>query len=159
MLEITRLYVSWRLSNTVSITLSEIIGRLLVECKAPEQTKNHLAFIASKFNMIRRNFLDAFPVFGEIPADVRVCIPSGPQAHLLLSFGKVLELFVDFVAFADIFIWFSTGDIDAKAHSGRQLESALLSCYMRFVFVSRETPHTLLVIPKPFFTRCILPGT
>lgn len=132
MLEITRLSVSWRLSNTVMLTLSEIIGRLLVECKAPEQTKNQLAFIATKINVMRRNFLDAFPIFGEIPADVGVCIPSGPQDHLLLTFGKVLELFVDFVAFADIFIWFSTGDIDAKTHS---------------------------VIPKPFFTRCILPGT
>lgn len=124
MLEITRLSVSWRLSNTVMLTLSEIIGRLLVECKAPEQTKNQLAFIATKINVMRRNFLDAFPIFGEIPADVGVCIPSGPQDHLLLTFGKVLELFVDFVAFADIFIWFSTGDIDAKTHSGMHSDSA-----------------------------------
>ena len=98
MLEITRLSVSWRLSNTVVLTISEIIGRLLVECKAPEQTKNYLAFVAAKLNVMRRNFLDSFPIFGEVPPDVSTCIPSGPQAHLLLSFGKVIELFVDFVA-------------------------------------------------------------
>jgi hypothetical protein len=49
-----------------------------------------------------------------------------------LRLGQFLEFFVDAVVFFDIFIWFLTGDIDVDTHA---------------------------IIPKPFFTRCVLPGT
>ncbi|KAL7534830.1 hypothetical protein ACHAXR_011306, partial [Thalassiosira sp. AJA248-18] len=132
MLEIARLCASWHLSETFSISLSQIVGRLLVHCKAPEETKHHLAFITNHINQFRRKLFDAFPLFGPPPVDIAVCIPSGPQALLILHFGRMLEFFVDVVVFMDIFVWFSTGDIDIDTHA---------------------------IIPKPFFTRCILPGT
>ena len=44
----------------------------------------------------------------------------------------MIEYFVDTIVFIDIFVWFLTGDIDAVTHT---------------------------LVPKPFFTRCILPGT
>lgn len=43
-----------------------------------------------------------------------------------------METFIDFVSFLDIFFWFFTGDLDV---------------------------YTGIVVPKPFFSRCILPGT
>jgi len=132
MLEIARLCASWHLSETFSISLSQIVGRLLVECKAPEQTKHHLAFITDQINQFRRQMFDLLPIFGPPPVDIAVCIPSGPQALLILHFGRMLEFFVDAVVFVDIFVWFFTGDVDAVTHT---------------------------IIPKPFFTRCILPGT
>ena len=132
LLEIFRLCASWHLSESFSIPLNQIVGRLLVECKAPEQTKNHLAFIMEQINNIRRQVYDAFPIIGAPPVDIAVCIPSGPQALFILYLGRMLEIFVDGVVFLDIFVWFFTGDIDVDTHA---------------------------IIPKPFFTRCIIPGT
>merc|ERR1711957_703508 len=97
-----------------------------------EQTKYNLAFITDQINQARRHMFDMFPLFGLPPVDIAVCIPSGPSALLILHFGRYLEWFVDGVVFADIFVWFLTGDIDIDTHA---------------------------IIPKPFFTRCILPGT
>jgi hypothetical protein len=64
--------------------------------------------------------------------DIAVCVPSGPHALLILYLGRILEIFVDGVVFLDIFVWFLTGDIDVDTHA---------------------------IVPKPFFTRCIIPGT
>ena len=132
MLELLRLCASWHLSGSFSVSLSQIVGRLLVNCKQPEQTKYNLAFITDQINQARRHMFDMFPLFGLPPVDIAVCIPSGPSALLILHFGGYLEWFVDGVVFADIFVWFLTGDIDIDTHA---------------------------IIPKPFFTRCILPGT
>lgn len=132
LLEIFRLCASWHLSESFSIPLSQIVGRLLVECKAPEQTNNSLAFIMEQINHFRRHIYDTIPILGTPPVDVAVCIPSGPQALFILYFGRMLEIFVDGVVFLDIFVWFFTGDIDVGTHA---------------------------IIPKPFFTRCLIPGT
>mmetsp|Transcript_19636 Transcript_19636/g.41394 ORF Transcript_19636/g.41394 Transcript_19636/m.41394 type:complete len:877 (+) Transcript_19636:270-2900(+) len=132
LLEIARLCASWHLSGSFSISLSQIVGRLLVDCKAPEQTKHHLAFLTDQINRFRRHMFEHLPIFGPPPVDIAVCIPSGPQALLLLHFGRMLEFFVDVIVFLDIFVWFLTGDIEHETHA---------------------------IIPKPFFTRCILPGT
>lgn len=90
MLEIFRLCASHHLSGTFSISLAQIIGRLLVECKAPEQTKNHLKHITTQIKKNRRHFFEMLPIFGPKPADITVCIPSGPQALLILQFGRML---------------------------------------------------------------------
>ncbi len=132
MLEIFRLCASWHLSESFSIPLSQIVGRLLVECKAPEQTNHHLAFIMDQINHFRRHIYDTIPILGTPPLDIAMCIPSGPQALFILYVGRMLEIFVDGVVFLDIFVWFFTGDIDVDTHA---------------------------IIPKPFFTRCIIPGT
>lgn len=123
---------SRHLSATFSIPLSQIVGRLFVDCKAPEQINQQLAFITDQINRFRRHIFDIIPILGRPPLDIAVCIPSGPQALLILRFGQFLEFFVDAVVFLDIFIWFLTGDIDVDTHA---------------------------IIPKPFFTRCVLPGT
>lgn len=132
LLEIFRLCASWRLSKSFSIPLSQIVGKLLVECKAPQKTNNHLAFITEQINNFRRHVYDALPIFGAPPVDIAVCVPSGPHALLILYLGRILEIFVDGVVFLDIFVWFLTGDIDVDTHA---------------------------IVPKPFFTRCIIPGT
>lgn len=75
---------------------------------------------------------DILPILGRPPIDIAVCIPSGRQALFILRLGHFLEFFVDAVVFFDIFIWLLTGDIDVDTHA---------------------------IIPKPFFTRCVLPGT
>jgi hypothetical protein len=59
------------------------------------------------------------------------CMPTSPASKLFLSMGAVFESAIDIVCFLDIFVWFFTGELDVNA----------------------------VVIPKPFFSRCILPGT
>ena len=132
MLEIFRLCASWHLSETFSISLSQAVAKLLVECKAPEKTKNLLVFLSDRINEIRGNVFDALPILGPKPVDIAICVPSGQQAFLILQLGSLLERFIDTVVFVDIFVWFFTGEIDIDTH---------------------------LVIPKPFITRCIIPGT
>jgi len=131
LLEIFRLCASWHLSETFSISLSQVVAKLLVECKAPEKTKNLLVFISDRINEVRGNIFDLLPILGPKPVDIAVCIPSGPQALLILQFGLFLERFIDTVVFLDIFVWFFTGEVDTDTH---------------------------IVVPKPFISRCIIPG-
>jgi hypothetical protein len=53
------------------------------------------------------------------------------SAAVFLQLTHGLESLIDIVSFLDIFIWFFTGDLDSNG----------------------------LVVPKSFFSRCILPGT
>ena len=131
MLEIFRLCASWHLSETFTISLSQVVAKLLVECRTPEKAKNLLVFLLDRINEVRDDIFDALPILGPKPVDIAVCVPTGPQAMLILQFGTLLERFIDTVVFLDIFVWFLTGEIDIDTH---------------------------LVVPKPFITRCIIPG-
>ena len=62
LLEVARLCASWHLSKSFSIPLSQIVGRLLVDCKAPEQVKNHLTFFTDHINSFRRHLFDILPI-------------------------------------------------------------------------------------------------
>lgn len=59
------------------------------------------------------------------------CRPTNPSAWLVLQSGKIFESAIDMVCFLDIFVWFFTGELDVNG----------------------------VIVPKPFFYRCILPGT
>jgi hypothetical protein len=59
------------------------------------------------------------------------CMPTSQSSRLVLRMGKLFESGIDIVCFLDIFVWFFTGDLDADG----------------------------VIVPKPFFARCILPGT
>ncbi|KAL3941758.1 MAG: hypothetical protein SGBAC_003937 [Bacillariaceae sp.] len=59
------------------------------------------------------------------------CHPTSPAARLVLQSGKMFESAIDVVCFLDIFVWFFTGELDDNG----------------------------VIVPKPFFYRCILPGT
>jgi len=56
---------------------------------------------------------------------------GGKLANILLSFAGLYEMSIDLVCFIDIYVWFFTGELDVQGQ----------------------------VVPKPFFYRCILPGT
>ena len=56
---------------------------------------------------------------------------GGVRANFLIYFSSIYEMVIDLVCFIDIYVWFFTGELDLN---GR-------------------------VVPKPFFYRCILPGT
>ena len=62
LLEVARLCASWHLSKSFSIPLSQIVGRLLVDCKAPEQVKNHITFFTDQINSFRRHLFDILPI-------------------------------------------------------------------------------------------------
>jgi len=129
LMEFLRLVISWYLTNTFKLSTTQIISRLFIECQVPE-IQQHFAFFRDRVDEIRKHLSDAIPLLPP-PDDFAICVPSSSSARLLLQLGGLLEGFVDVVSFADIFIWFFTGDLDMKG----------------------------VIIPKPFFTRCILPGT
>uniref|UniRef100_A0A7S2YKU5 Uncharacterized protein n=1 Tax=Entomoneis paludosa TaxID=265537 RepID=A0A7S2YKU5_9STRA len=129
MMELFRLTVSWYLTSTFKLSTTQIISRLLIDCEVPE-IKHHFAFFRDRVDDVRKHLSNVIPLLPP-PDDFLICVPSGSSARLILQFGGMLEAFVDVVSFADIFIWFFTGDLDMEG----------------------------VIIPKPFFTRCILPGT
>eukprot|EP00591_Stephanopyxis_turris_P007121 CAMPEP_0195531780 /NCGR_PEP_ID=MMETSP0794_2-20130614/36311_1 /TAXON_ID=515487 /ORGANISM="Stephanopyxis turris, Strain CCMP 815" /LENGTH=186 /DNA_ID=CAMNT_0040663705 /DNA_START=201 /DNA_END=761 /DNA_ORIENTATION=+ len=59
------------------------------------------------------------------------CLPSSSSSKLFLFMGGAMEFTINIVCFLDIFVWFFTGELDLGG----------------------------VVVPKPFFARCILPGT
>ena len=93
--------------------------------------KHVLDFITDPFNRFRRQVFSVLHLFDTPAVDVAVCIPIGIHAVTILLIGRMLEVFVDAVAYFDIFVWFLTGEID----------------------------ETHAIIPKPFISRCIIPGT
>ena len=130
MVEILRLIFSWKISGTFEISLSQLISRILVECDQPELTRKRMAFIMKRVDGLRAKLSNAIPIISA-PVNPTVCVPSSPSATLFLQLGGMLENSIDIVSFMDIFIWFYTGDLDSNG----------------------------VIVPKPFFTRCIMPGT
>ena len=129
LLEIFRLVVSWQLSGTFKVSLSRVISRLLIECDK-SAIKKRFGFITDRIDDTRTHLSRIIP-FLPPPEDFIICTPSSPAAKVFLWLGGYLENFIDVVCFLDIFIWFSTGELDTEG----------------------------IVVPKQFFYRCILPGT
>ena len=59
------------------------------------------------------------------------CLELTSTSVLTLYFGRAIKHFIDIVCFLDIFVWFFTGELDDRG----------------------------VVVPKPFVSRCIVPGT
>jgi hypothetical protein len=129
-IEMVRLMISWKISGTFKVSLSQIITRILIECDYPETQRKHLSLFTDQIDRIRKKLSDAFPLLPP-PETLVVCLPASTSATLFLAFGNLVDNFIDIVSFLDIFIWFYTGDLDSSG----------------------------VVVPKPFFTRCIVPGT
>ena len=134
LLELTRLSISWRLTQTFHLSLSQVIGRLFVDCgSTKEATRRNFKFVTDIFEEWHAGLSRAIPLV-PFPKDSLyiLCVPTSNFSKILLLLGSAMETFIDVVSFLDIFFWFFTGDLDAS---------------------------TGIVIPKPFFGRCILPGT
>lgn len=77
--------------------------------------KHVLDFITDPINRFRRqvfSVLHFLHLFDTPAVDIAVCIPIGLHAVTILLIGRMLEVFVDAVAYFDIFVWFLTGEID-----------------------------------------------
>lgn len=129
LLEILRLLVSYGMFGHVRVSITQIIRTSLVNCEHPERIRRRLAVVTQLVNGIQRHISNVMPIVAAPP--LAVCVPSSTSAALLLQFGRLLEHSIDLVSFLDIFIWFYTGDLDESG----------------------------VIVPKPFFTRMILPGT
>jgi hypothetical protein len=133
-LVLTRLSVSWYLTQTFHLSISQVISRLLVDCGTIEEdTKRKFRFLTDRIEEWHIGLSRAIP-FVPFPKDSLwvLCVPSSHSSKLLLLLGSLMETFIDVVSFLDIFFWFFTGDLDVS---------------------------TGIVVPKAFFGRCILPGT
>ena len=134
LLELTRLSISWYLTKTFHLSITQVISRLFVDCSnIPEETKNLFRFVTDRIDEWHAGLAHAIPLV-PFPKDklVILCVPTSQSSRLFLLAGSAMEVFIDVVSFLDIFFWFFTGDLDGE---------------------------TGLVVPKAFFGRCILPGT
>jgi hypothetical protein len=134
LLELTRLFVSWHLTQTFHLSITQVISRLFIDCNTiPEETKRHFKFVTDQIDNWHTKLAHAVP-FVPFPKEklLILCVPTSQLSKLFLQLGFMLETFIDVVSFLDIFFWFFTGDLDGE---------------------------TGLVVPKAFFGRCILPGT
>ena len=133
----TRFSVGWRLVVTFAL-LSEL-GRLLIsyqlsrtfDLRYRDLTLRLLGMCQTKSRPVR-NWIGKV---AKLPAShpwLDTCRTSSPSSKLSLSVAEWSEVIFDCVGFLDILVWFYTGELDATG---------------------------ILVVPKPFFTRCILPGT
>ena len=126
--------MSWHLTQTFHLSVTQVISRSLVDCTVPEQTKQHFKFFTDRIDDWHIKVSQAIP-FIPYPKEklLTLCaLPTSRSSRLLLQLGSMLESFIDIVSFMDIFFWFFTGDLDGQ---------------------------TGTVIPKPFIGRCIIPGT
>jgi hypothetical protein len=142
LLEIVRLVLSYHLSDgTFQLGIRHMIRQTLyIHCQKQPRAKDKFwqdkfAAIGHVVNDIRRNIAKAIPILPTPPLlaiQQELCVPSSRSARYVLQLGGAVEHFIDLVSFLDIFLWFYTGDIDDE---------------------------TGLVVPKPFITRMIIPGT
>jgi hypothetical protein len=130
-MELTRLAVSWYLTNTFQLSITQVISRLFIHCEHPKDTQKHLRFLTNAIDHWHKHLANAIPLIPFPQEKWIVCVPTSLSASLFLQLGFMMETFIDVVSFLDIFFWFFTGDLDELG----------------------------LVVPKHFFTRCILPGT
>ena len=132
LLELFRLTMSWHLSGTFKISFRRIISKMLVECdNAFVKNKVSLKFLHNIAHGIHKHLSHLVPILPPPEEQFVTCMPSSTTSALFLEVGSGIQHFIDLVGFMDIFIWFFTGELDVNG----------------------------LVRPKPFFYRCILPGT
>ena len=133
----TRFSVAWRLCVTLAL-LSEL-GRLLVswqlsgtfDLRYRDLTKRILGLCQTKSRPFRQ-FLGKVVRLPPNHPWLDTCRQSSPSSQFTLTVAWWSEFAIDLIGFLDILVWFYTGEVDAA---------------------------TGVIIPKPFFSRCILPGT
>ena len=132
----TRFSVAWRI--VVTCTLLSELYRLYwsweltgtFDMRYTDMTRRLLGLCQSKSQPFRQWIGKVFKLPYNHPL-LDTCRQSSPSSQLSLKFARMSEIGIDLVGFLDIFVWFYTGELD----------------------------ETGLIIPKPFFSRCILPGT
>lgn len=132
----TRFSVAWRICVTLAL-LSEL-GRLLFswqvsgtfDLRYSDLTRRILGLCQTKSHPVRKWIGKLVRLPPNHPW-LDTCRQSSPSSQLSLSVAWWSEIAIDLIGFLDIFVWFYTGELDP----------------------------TGLVVPKPFFYRCILPGT
>ena len=132
----TRFSVGWRIIVTCTL-LCELV-RLLISWEFSESfdlqytdlTRRLLGLCQAKSRPIR-NVLGKILHLPQNHPWLDTCRQSSPYSQLSLQLAHIGEVGIDIVGFLDIFVWFYTGELDEIG----------------------------LIVPKPLFTRCILPGT
>lgn len=132
----TRFSVGWRLCVTLAL-LSEL-GRLLLswqlsgtfELRYRDLTKRLLGLCQTKSRPFRKLVGRAVRLPHNHPW-LDTCRQSSPSSQFSLSVAGWSEFAIDLIGFLDILVWFYTGELDESG----------------------------VVVPKPFFARCIIPGT
>ena len=132
----TRFSVAWRL--VVTCTLLSECNRLYwswklsdtFDMRYTDMTKRFLGLCQSSSRPVRRWIGKVLHLPYNHPW-LDTCRQSSPSSQMALYLARGSEIGIDLVGFLDIFVWFYTGELD----------------------------ETGLVVPKPFFYRCILPGT
>jgi hypothetical protein len=132
----TRFSVGWRVIVTCAL-LSELL-RLYTswqlsgtfDIRYTHMTHRLLAECQQKIRPIRR-WIGKLLHLPQADRILDTCRPSSASSRFCLHIARASEISIDVVCFLDIFVWFFTGELDSQG----------------------------VVIPKHWFSRCILPGT
>jgi hypothetical protein len=138
----TRFSIAWRL--IVTCTLISELFRLYTswhlsgtfDLRYRSIIQRLLGLCQRKSRPVRNFFHRFFRRIGSVhrrppPWVDMICEDISPSTNILFHWASLCDMSIDVVGFLDILVWFYTGELTA----------------------------TGIVIPKPFFYRCILPGT
>ena len=128
--EVSRICTSYQLYGRVNVSYTAMMGSVL-GC-ASDRGGNILTATGRLTRKIVRKLVK-FPKEQLLSTCTTASIKAhgGGMANFLLYFSSAFETTIDLVCFIDIYVWFFTGELDLNGQ----------------------------VVPKPFFYRCILPGT
>ena len=147
LLELIRLWLSWKANGDFTVSLEQLLRQWFVTCdRLTTQVHKHHNITKLIPEKAREFFVNSgkFLTFGgkfhllenkQKDKDLLeqcLMMDVSYSATLAQQIGKCAGIAIDLVNFLDIFVWFNTGQID---------------------------PETGLILPKPFFSRCIVPGT
>lgn len=132
----TRFSVGWRVIVTCAL-LSELF-RLYTswqlsgtfDLRYTHMTRRLLVECQQKGRPIRR-WIGKLLHLPQADRILDTCRPFSASSRLCLHIARASEISIDVVCFLDIFVWFFTGELDSQG----------------------------VIIPKHWFSRCILPGT
>jgi len=133
LLEIFRLIVSWRVTGgaSVNVPLGVIMSDAFVPIPSFCNNNEHRTW--------RSRMADHLLIFlpeGERSShvstmDLNLCLRATSRSTMIRRVGGAINRLIGAICSLDILVWFFTGELDEKG----------------------------IIVPKPFFARCIVPGT
>ncbi|CAB9503290.1 expressed unknown protein [Seminavis robusta] len=144
----TRFSVSWRVIVTCALvselcrmcTSFQLYGRvdesyttMMISVLGCAQDRGNILTATGRLTRKIVRKLIRLPKEQLLSTCTKSSIASHSLANILLYMSGAFETTIDLICFVDIYVWFFTGELDPEG-SGH-------------------------VIPKPFFYRCIIPGT
>ncbi|KAL3894731.1 MAG: hypothetical protein SGARI_007652, partial [Bacillariaceae sp.] len=98
-MELTRLAISWYLTKTFQLSITQVISRLFIHCRHPKDTQKLLKGITGHIDNWHKALATALPIIPFPQEKWIVCVPTSLSASIFLQLGFMMETFIDVVSF------------------------------------------------------------